>query len=285
MSIKQAEYSIMELIVTDFDKDILSTLLFESGCSGIEECSDERWRIYFAKTLSARQQELLQEKLKKLNPSVNSNQLVFSTQPQLDWNGEWKKHIRPLRVTNRIWVAPPWELPQLKKGEVQLIIDPQMAFGTGSHESTQLMIQAMEKYLLPGARVLDAGTGSGILAILAKKLAAIEVFAFDVEPEAIDNARHNSLLNQEEQIDFRCGNVALIPDNEFDVILANINRNVLLQLIPGFREVLRNNGLLILSGIMLNDMVSLQQAAAGWSEQLEKFEKNEWISLVLKKNS
>jgi ribosomal protein L11 methylase PrmA len=146
MSIKQAEYSIMELTVTDFDKDILSTLLFESGCSGIEECSDERWRIYFAKTLSARQQELLQEKLKKLNPSVNSNQLVFSTQPQLDWNGEWKKHIRPLRVTNRIWVAPPWELPQLKKGEMQLIIDPQMAFGTGSHESTQLMIQAMRGF-------------------------------------------------------------------------------------------------------------------------------------------
>jgi ribosomal protein L11 methyltransferase len=93
------------------------------------------------------------------------------------------------------------------------------------------------------------------------------------------------LLNQEEQIDFRCGNFAVVPETEFDVILANINRNVLLQLMPGFRKVLGNNGLLILSGIMSNDMVSLQQATAGWSEQLEKFEKNGWMSLVLKKNS
>jgi ribosomal protein L11 methyltransferase len=283
MSLNQAVYSLVELTVTDFNKDLLSAALFESGCSGIEECSEEHWRIYFSQSLSVQQQQHLREKLNKLNPASSHEPLVFSTQPQQDWNAEWKKHFQPLQVTSRIWVAPPWELPQLKKGEVQLIIDPQMAFGTGSHESTQLMIQAMEKYLLPDSRVLDAGTGSGILAILAKKLGASEVFAFDVEVESIDNARHNALINREKQIDFNCGNFQVIPVTEFDVILANINRNVLLQLMPNFRKVLRNDGLLILSGIMVNDESSLQQAVADWSEQLEKFEKNGWISLVLKK--
>ena len=285
MSFHPMVYSILELTVTGFDKDLLSVALFDSGCSGIEECSDEYWRIYFAQSLSIQQQQLLLEKLKKLNPSAIGKQLFFSTHPQQDWNAEWKKHCRPLQVTSRIWVAPPWELPQLKKGEMQLIIDPQMAFGTGSHETTQLMIRAMEKYLSANQRVLDAGTGSGILSILAKKLGAAEVFAFDIEPEAIDNARHNATMNQERQINFRHGDFAVVPPTEYDVILANINRNVLLHLLPGFRKVLRDDGLLILSGIMVNDESPLLQVAAGWLEQLEKYEKNEWIALVLKKKS
>jgi ribosomal protein L11 methyltransferase len=257
--------------------------LFSHGCAGIEEFSDDRWRIYFSLVLSARQQQQLLEKLKRLNPSLDLKETVFSVQPQQDWNAEWKKHYRPLHITGRIWVAPPWEQPRLKKGEILLIIDPQMAFGTGNHESTQLMIRALEKYLTPNLRVLDAGTGSGILAILAKKLGAAEVFAFDIEPEAIDNARHNALINKTTEIDFCCGDFTVVPAGEFDVILANINRNILLELMSSFREVLRRNGLLILSGILTSDEEVLQKSMSGWLEYLEKFEDKDWISLVLKK--
>lgn len=283
MTFKTAEYLVMELSVSEFDKDLLSSELFSHGCAGIEEFSDDRWRIYFSLVLSARQQQQLLEKLKRLNPSLDLKETIFSVQPQQDWNAEWKKHYRPLNITGRIWVAPPWEQPRLKKGEILLIIDPQMAFGTGNHESTQLMIRALEKYLTPNLRVLDAGTGSGILAILAKKLGAIEVFAFDIEPEAIDNARHNALINKTTEIDFRCGDFTVVPAGEFDVILANINRNILLELMSSFRKVLRRNGLLILSGILTSDEEVLQKAMSGWLEYLEKFEDKDWISLVLKK--
>jgi len=280
---KNTEYSVMELPVAGFDKDLLSAELFSQDCTGIEEFSEHRWRVYFPEALSALKQKSLLEKLIRLNSTLKLNEINFSVQPQLDWNAEWKKHYRPLKVTAHIWVAPPWELPRLKKGEVLLTIDPQMAFGTGSHESTQLMIRAMEKYLTPGQRVLDAGTGSGILAILAKKLGSARVFAFDIEAEAIDNARHNAVINQTDGICFQCGDFSVVPDEKFDVILANINRNILLQLMSGFRRILQRNGLLILSGILMADEDVLREAMSGWSEFLEKFEDKEWISLVYKK--
>jgi ribosomal protein L11 methyltransferase len=282
-SYKTTEYSIMTLPVTGFDRELLSAELFSQGCTGIEEFSEELWRIYFSESMSALQQKSLLEKLKTLNFSLRLNEIHFSVEPQQDWNAEWKKHYQPLKVTGRIWVAPPWQLPRLKKGEMLLTIDPQMAFGTGSHESTQLMIRAMEKYLTPGQRVLDAGTGSGILAILANKLGAAAVFAFDIEPEAIDNARHNAMINSADGIQFQAGDFSVVPDEKFDVILANINRNILLEMIPSFRGVLLPDGVLILSGILASDQEVLQKALSGWSEFLEKFNDKEWISLVYKK--
>ena len=280
---KNNTFSVMDLPLAGFDKDLLSTELFSRDCSGIEEFSEHRWRVYFSGAMSAPEQKSLLEKLTRLNSSLKLNEIHFSVKPQLDWNAEWKKHYQPLKVTSQIWVAPPWDLPRLKEGEVLLTIDPQMAFGTGGHESTRLMIRAMEKYLTAGRRVLDAGTGSGILSILAKKLGSAEVFAFDIESEAIDNALHNSLINQAGGIHFQCGDFSVVPDEKFDIILANLNRNILLELMPGFRKVLQTDGLLILSGILIADQDVLQKAMSGWSEFLEKFEDKEWISLVYRK--
>ncbi len=282
---KPAKYSTIEISVSDFDRDLLSALFFQSGCAGIEECSPDHWRIYFSKPLSASQQKSIIHKLKNLLPSLDVDSAVFYHYDQQDWQAEWKKYFRPIKVTSRIWVAPPWDLPNLKKNEICLIIDPQMAFGTGSHESTQLMIRAMEKYVPSAARVLDVGTGSGILAILAKKLHASQVLACDIEPEAIENAQHNARLNKVDDIEFKCGDLSMITTTDFDIILANINLNVLMELIPELAMKLRPRGLLILSGLLVVDENSILQEASKYFKCIEKFVHGEWLALVLKKST
>ena len=281
---KPSKYSTIEMSISDYDKDLLSALFFQSGCAGIEESSPDHWRIYFSKPLSAHQQKSIINKLRNLFPSLDVDAAVFSHYDQRDWQAEWKKYFRPIRVTPRIWVAPPWDLPNLKKNGICLIIDPQMAFGTGSHESTQLMIRAMEKYVPSTARVLDVGTGSGILAILAKKLHVNQVLACDIEPEAIENAQHNARLNKVEDIEFQCGDLSIVTAADFDIILANINLNVLLNLIPKLDMKLRPQGLLILSGLLVVDENSILQAAAKHFKCIEKFVHGEWLALVLKKS-
>ncbi len=273
----------MEIAVSNLDKDLLSAALFQNGCAGIEECSSHRWRIYFSNALSPSRQRSIIRNLRTMLPSLEPDSIVFSLNSWQDWNEEWKKYFRPIKVTSRIWVAPPWHLPPRRKEEICLIVDPQMAFGTGSHESTQLMIRAMEKYMPPHARVLDVGTGSGILAILARKLHARQVFACDIEPEAIENARHNADLNDVHDITFQCGELPMIFAANFDVILANINLGVLLDLIPDLANKLKPQGVLILSGILIVDEQSMLQAAVNHFMCIERFEKREWLALVLEK--
>ncbi|MEJ2052154.1 MAG: 50S ribosomal protein L11 methyltransferase, partial [Calditrichota bacterium] len=210
-------------------------------------------------------------------------QILVTSHKEENWNEEWQKHFQPVKIGKFIWVAPPWDLPNLREGDILIQIDPQMAFGTGSHETTQLMIRAMQKFCRERMTVLDAGAGSGILAILASKLGASRVIGFDIEPEAIENARHNARLNQVASIDFRLGDEQEIPDDKFDLVLANINRNTLIRLIPILRQHLKQNGILIMSGILLTDEPDLAKVYEDGFNCQERLTENEWIALVLKK--
>jgi ribosomal protein L11 methyltransferase len=266
-----------------FDKDILSSVLFAEGCSGVEEYSDDTWLVYLSGSLGRNKISSLCNRLLSLNPNILPEQILVTSHKEENWNAEWQKHFQPLRIGRFTWVAPPWDLPDLKEGDILVQIDPQMAFGTGSHETTQLMIRAMEKYCHEGMSVLDAGAGSGILAILASKLGASRVIGFDIEPEAIENARHNARLNQVASIDFRLGGEQVIPDERFDLILANINRNTLIRFIPILKLHLKPDGVLILSGILLTDEPDLAKVYEDGFNCQERLTENEWIALVLKK--
>ena len=266
-----------------FDKDILSSVLFAEGCSGVEEYSDDTWLVYLSGPLGREKLPSLCNRLSSLNPDMSPEQILVTSHQEENWNEEWQKHFQPLQIGRFTWVAPPWDLPDLKEGDILVQIDPQMAFGTGSHETTKLMIRAMEKYCHRGMSVLDAGTGSGILAILAKKLGVSSVIGFDIEPEAIENASHNAGLNQVAGIDFRLGDEQEIPDDKFDLVLANINRNTLIRLIPILRQHLKQNGILIMSGILLADETALEKVIEDGFEYQDRLTENEWIALVLKK--
>lgn len=279
-----AQYSQIRLELSGFNRDILSTVLFREGCSGIEEYSENVWLVSFRNVLSSESFAHLLARLRQLNPALQPDRVLMSTYPVEDWNADWKKHFKPLKAGQRIWVAPPWEQPELQPGELLVLIEPQMAFGTGSHETTQLMIESLEKHLRPQMSVLDAGCGSGILAILAKMLGAGVVFGFDIEPEAIENARHNAELNRVRRIEFRTGDQSVIPEQQFDLVLANINRQVLLEMLPVLTGRLAENGVLVLSGILIGDEKTMREALTPSFVVVDKLQKGEWLALVIGRN-
>lgn len=278
-------YVQVRLELMGFDPEVLPAILFQNGCQGIEEVSENIWFAYFPGDFSSAQLSGLLNQLRQVNPAFHPEQFVATVLPDEDWNAAWKKHFRPLRVGEHIWVAPPWDLPEVAEDQQVIIIDPQMAFGTGSHETTRLMVQALEKYLRPGQSVLDAGTGSGILAIIARKLGAGRVVGFDVEEESIENAEHNAGLNRTEGIEFRLGDQSVIPPEEFDLVLANINRAVLVEMLPDLNRHLKSGGVLVLSGILKPDETLVRAAAPlelTWEESLRQ---KEWSALIFHKQA
>jgi len=281
MADKQQQYLQVRLELMGFDPELLPGILFRHRCLGIEELNGNIWFVYFPADLSPAEMSALLNDLRRINPGFHPEQFYATLLPDADWNAEWKKHFRPLRLTRRIHVAPPWEKPQVAPDEMVIIIDPQMAFGTGSHETTRLMVALLEAYLQPRFSVLDAGTGSGILAIIAARLNARRILGFDIEPEAIDNARHNSTLNSVSGIDFRVGDISVVPQEMFDLVLANINRVVLLEMMP---ELTRRTGhYLILSGILTADESLLLQHVPPEFALVETRHLNEWSAMVLQR--
>ena len=180
-----------------------------------------------------------------------------------NWNAQWEETIRPVAI-GPFLVKPTWtSVPPEHTGQILLEIDPKMSFGTGYHESTRLALRFLPDLVREGDRVLDAGSGTGILAIAALKLGAASAIAFDIDPWAQENAVENFLLNAvADQVAFREGGIETVSETGFDLVLANINRNVLLDLLPAFAEKTRPGGRLVLAGLLRQDRERMLEAAA-----------------------
>jgi ribosomal protein L11 methyltransferase len=178
----------------------------------------------------------------------------YETIQEQNWMEAWKQHYKPLRIGQRLLILPAW-MPDETGHRVAVRIEPGMAFGTGVHPTTQLGLQLMETYLKPGLSVIDVGCGSAILAIAAAKLGAAPVVAVDIDAQALENARHNMLLN-EVDIEISVGSVAELQSGHFglrrvDIVLANILAPVLVRLLgQGLAKLMKEGGVLILSGIL-----------------------------------
>ncbi len=283
MSYKKDNYSIVKIHVSDFNTELLPEFFFRRGCSGIEELNDHYWQIYFTDSLEPEKFAGIVESLKILNPGIHAEDISLQLKRGRDWLAEWKFFFHPLKVGDTTWVLPPWKKMNLSGKEIGIIIDPQMAFGTGHHETTRMMIELVEKYLHRGDKVLDVGTGSGILAILAKKRGAAEVWGCDIDSEAIANAEHNAALNDEKDIIFREGDIQVVPAESFDVVLANINLTAIRQVLSVLTAKLKSAGTLILSGVLDQDLHLIEAEIGTTLSKLEIRSLNEWRALVLKK--
>ncbi len=198
-----------------------------------------------------------------------------------DWTEAWKRHYHPLRIGRRIIVSPSWEEPAVGAGDVLIQIDPGMAFGTGMHPSTQLILRLLEKYIPPRLVVLDVGTGSGILAIAAIKLGASRVIATDIDPEAIRTAEANARLNQvRNKISLF---VDAVPSGRYPLVMANILADVIADLLlhHGLSRRVAADGVLLLSGIIRQrrDVVDLALQATGMTI-IETLEDGDWIAIA-----
>lgn len=263
-----------------FQTDELSGILHLEGCLGIYEKSQNEWRIYFNSNWTPDHSKNLFFRLKELNSNFKKDDLTVSEIPSSDWNTEWKKYFKPIQPVKNIWIRPPWERLPDAKG-IELIIDPQMAFGTGHHETTALMIDLMNQFSFREFDVLDVGTGSGILAILANKLGAKSVMAIDNDFEAIVNAKRNLKLNGISNITAICQNIQSFTDLNFSLILANINFDILTSHIEKLKNLLKKKGKIIISGILSEETEQIKSIYVSNGLKLIQEKKlGEWAGMV-----
>jgi len=199
--------------------------------------------------------------------------------PGQNWNEIWESNFPPVIVNDFCAVRADFHEP-IPGVKHELVINPKMAFGTGHHETTWQCIAAMEHLPMAGKKILDFGCGTGVLAILASKLGAAEVEAVDIEEESYRNTLENSAVNDVKNVTARCGTLAAVQGRDFDGILANINRNVILDSLPALAGLLKPGGWLLVSGILLQDEDIVTEAAAKVGfEKKKKTERGNWLCL------
>lgn len=274
-----------EFIITaePFNVEILSSILWELNIDGINE--EVNCLKVFAQdesvTILAIENELLHLKENNLlrEFSVQENFIV-----EKNWNEEWEKSREVVHVTDKIVIKPTFKEYNAKPNEIVLILDPKMSFGTGDHQTTKICLQFIEKYIQPGLKVLDAGSGTAILGIAAAKLGAKKVIAFDIDEWCFENGIENVQLNGVTgKVEIRKCELKEIPENDFDFIIANIQKNILLVLAGGLKERIKKNGILILSGLLAMDRESIfnKFSSLGFSE-IDFLKMEEWIGLAFK---
>ena len=201
-----------------------------------------------------------------------------------DWIDVWKKHFRPIHL-GKIVVVPEWIAYEKQEGEEIVLLDSNMAFGTGEHETTSMCVELLQKYLKAGDTCIDVGCGSGILGISAAKLGAGNCYLTDLDPIAVESAKHNALKNGvQDKITVAGSNLLEGAKVQAEVALANITAEVLILLAPSVIQHIKGGGILILSGIIKERLEAVKEAyqTIGFTI-LEEEEKGSWLALVLKK--
>lgn len=197
---------------------------------------------------------------------------------QVNWNSEWEKNFQPIQVENKISIRAPFH-PKTNL-PYEIVIEPKMSFGTGHHETTYAMLQQLLGLNITNKKVLDMGCGTGILAIFAEMKGAKPIDAIDIDTWCYENSLENVHQNQCKHISVYKGDASLIASKKYDVIIANINRNILLNDIKKYVQSLNEKGILLLSGFYKEDIPIINSEAVKYHLQQEKIiEKNNWVSV------
>jgi ribosomal protein L11 methyltransferase len=210
----------------------------------------------------------------------------FKTLDEEDWAQAWKTFFKPIRVAENIIVKPSWEAFDPAPGDLVIEIDPGMAFGTGSHPSTTLCIELIQRYLNRGDHFLDIGIGSGILSLAAAKLGAGRIVGVDADAGALTVSKENLRRNKisEDLALLVCGNLVDAVDAHFDLVAANILSEVILKILTGLARVLKPGGTFICSGIALENQRKVIDAIKQQSMQLlEVCTKEDWAAIAVRR--
>jgi ribosomal protein L11 methyltransferase len=236
------------------DRDLLIADLWDRHSAGIVELSSSRVRAFFEDTED--RSELLQ-----LFPGS-----ILRTEENRDWVQAARDLLQPMEVGRRFFLVPEWREDPTPAGRFRIAVNPGMAFGTGVHETTQLCLEALEEFVWPGARVLDVGTGSGILAQAAALLGAGQVYACDTDPIAVEIAGNGFI-----------GSVDAVAAASMDVVVANISPKAIVQLAPNLVRVLRPHGVLLASGL---EIPEVEQVKLALPPAREVRRKGNWALIV-----
>jgi ribosomal protein L11 methyltransferase len=201
-----------------------------------------------------------------------------------DWANSWKKYYKPLHIGNHVVIAPMWEDYVALENEVVVKMDPGMAFGSGTHETTSLCAELIEKHMKAGVRALDVGTGSGILAILEAKLGAKEVEALDIDANAVEVAKENCVKNGVDNVICRQSDLIRQANGKYDFISANIVADIIVRMAQNVGDFLKDDGMLVVSGIIESQK---DRVVSTFNEKgfylADELDKNDWNAFLFKK--
>jgi ribosomal protein L11 methyltransferase len=229
--------------------------------------------------------ELVRESIERnpLNETGKSlGQVTVSEVNDADWAENWKRYYKPVRIGDKIVIKPSWEDYEQKDGDIVIELDPGMAFGTGTHETTILCVEALEKYVKKDAIVYDVGCGSGILSIVAAKLGAKKVIGIDIDDLSVKTSKENVKINGvEEIVEIVKGNLLDNVSGKADIIVSNIIAEIIINMIPNLKDYLIHNGIFIASGIITEKLQLVKKALIdnGFNIVEEKV-MNDWAVII-----
>ncbi|MBN2356899.1 50S ribosomal protein L11 methyltransferase [candidate division KSB1 bacterium] len=289
---KPESWICLAVSVNDHTREAISLYLFQSGARGVIEEPD-RLHAYFAESVDARTlcdgMRRYLCSLRELGFNADANDITCNVIPEQDWNKEWKKHFHGFALSRKIFIKPTWEKAPGKHYPCLIEIDPEMAFGTGTHATTRLCLQLLESTIRGGEQVVDIGTGTGILAIAAAKLGARRIYAFDLDPiatiTAVKNARQNGVG---EQIAFYTGTLSAVCPGRIrpDIVFANVNRREIVKMLPLMKKLLDYPKNLIVSGILVEERAKIETDLLRFGFVISEFlSAEEWIACRVQNRS
>lgn len=292
-------------------EEIITGILYDVGASGlaIEDPRDileisqsqEEWAVVDPDLIKMESDDILIKayfseaedidyKIQEIKYRIKNNDILKDAEPDItvtmvndeDFAENWKKYFKPLRIGNRIVIKPTWESYELKENDILIELDPGMAFGTGTHETTSLCIEALEKYVKEGDIVFDIGCGSGILSIVAAKLGASKVVAVDVDEMCIKVTNDNIKLNEVQDIvEVKKGNLLDVVKGKANIIVSNIIAEIIVEMIGDLKYHLENNGIFIASGVIEEKIPLVEnKLIENGFKIIDTHLKNEWALII-----
>lgn len=230
-------------------------------------------------------EEDVSELVKSLKLSLKSMDILDFKLEEIedkDWGENWKKHYKPVEVGDRIVIKPSWEDYDNSQGRILIELDPGMAFGTGTHETTSLCLRGLESYLKPGFTVFDIGCGSGILSIAAAKLGATRVLGVDIEPLSVKTSLENIEINKvEDCVSIREGDLLDNVEGKADLVVSNILADIIISMLDDLKGHMSKNGLFISSGIINVKEESVRKSLEEKGfEILDSIHDGEWVMII-----
>ncbi len=263
----------------DIDPEIIIAVLASIGFESFEEQKD--FLIAFIPVIEY-DKEMLDE-LPYMSNYLQSDDINIEIVPDKNWNEVWESNYPPVYIGDNCCIRAPFHEHDSRM-EYDVIIKPKMAFGTAHHETTEMMLELILKNHFKDKHVLDMGCGSGVLAIMASLKGAERIIAIDIDKWSFENTLENAELNGVNNIEVRLGGAEEIPDEKFNVIFANINKNILLRDMKYYSDSLETEGSIYLSGFYNNDLDDIERSASeNGLVSVECIENNKWVAAVFVK--
>jgi len=275
-----------EFIITidPLNIELVSGLFWQLDIDGINE--SDNGLIVFADE----QKKINRSEIENILNTILSEKLIesYSIEEGIiedrNWNEEYEKNVRVIEVTERIVIKPSFKEYDSKENQIIVAIDPKMSFGTGEHATTKLVLQFLEKYVNKGDKVLDIGSGTGILGITAALLGADKSIGIDNDEWCLLNGNENIKLNHiEDKVEIRLSEIEQVSEKEFDLIVANINKHILLDIAEDIKSKIKKTGTIILSGLLIIDETDITKkyTSLGFNKVASN-QMDEWCALIFR---